>query len=316
MRVIMTCAGTAGHINPALAVADKIKEIMPDSEFLFIGSGRDMENRLIPMAGYEIVNIKSSGFQRKINAENIVKNVKAAANIVIGTSQARKIIRDFKPDVVIGTGGYVCYPVLNIVAKMGIPTYIHESNAIPGLTTKLLQTTVNKVMVAFPGLEKHYKDPKRVVYTGTPVRGGFDGITKEQARGKVGIWDKPLVMSFWGSLGASRLTKATAEFIVKNNEAGLFRHIHASGGGEAGLNALKEEIRSLGIDPDKLKYTEVRQYIDDMPVVMTASDIVRPPWVSLRQSVCHLFWFRHLTLRTIIRRKTHALLRKRVRRLS
>lgn len=274
MRVLMTCAGTAGHINPALAIAGKIKEMMPESEFLFIGSGREMENRLIPMDGYKIVNIKSTGFQRKINFENIVKNVQAAANIVIGSNQAKKIIRDFKPDVAIGTGGYVCYPVLSTAAKMGIPTYIHESNAIPGLTTKLLQTTVNKIMVAFPGLEKYYKEPERVVYTGTPVRGGFNVMTKEQARGKVGIWDKPLVVSFWGSLGAARMTKATAEFIVKNNEEGVFRHIHASGGGEQGLENLKNAVRELGVDPDKLKYTEIRQYIDDMPVVMTASDMV------------------------------------------
>lgn len=274
MRVLMTCAGTAGHINPALAIAGKIKELMPDSEFLFIGSGRDMENRLIPMEGYKIVNIKSTGFQRKLSAENLVKNAKAAANIVIGSNQAKRIIKDFKPDVAIGTGGYVCYPVLKTAAKTGIPAYIHESNAIPGLTTKLLQTTVNKIMVAFPDLEKYYKEPERVVYTGTPVRGGFGTLTKEQARGKVGIWDKPLVVSFWGSLGASRMTKATAEFIVKNNDAGVFRHIHASGGGETGLNDLKAAIAKLGCDPDKLKYTEIRQYIDDMPIVMSAAEMV------------------------------------------
>lgn len=274
MKFLITCAGTAGHINPALAIAGKLKELMPDSEFLFVGSGREMENRLIPMEGYEIVNIKSSGFQRKISAENIVRNVKAAANIVIGSAQAKKLIREFKPDAAIGTGGYVCYPVLSAAAKMGIPTFIHESNAIPGLTTKLLQTTVDKVMVAFPGLEKYYKDPSRVVFTGTPVRGGFDAMTKEQARGKVGIWDKPLVVSFWGSLGASRLTKATAEFIALNNEVGAFRHIHATGGGEEGMESMKAALRELGVEPDSLKYTELRQYIDDMPVVMTASDMV------------------------------------------
>ena len=274
MRVLMTCAGTAGHINPALAIAGKIKELMPDSEFLFVGSGREMENRLIPMEGYEIVNIKSSGFQRKISAENIIKNIKAAANIVIGSAQARKIIKKFKPDVAVGTGGYVCYPVLNTAAKMGIPTFIHESNAIPGLTTKLLQNTVKKVMVAFPNLEQYYKAPERVVFTGTPVRGGFDNISKEKARGIVGVWDKPLVVSFWGSLGAARMTKATAEFIALNNETGVFRHIHAAGGGDEGLENLKNAIRKIGTDPEKLKYTEIRKYIDDMPVVMTASDMV------------------------------------------
>ena len=274
MKFLITCAGTAGHINPALAIAGKLKELMPDSEFLFIGSGREMENRLIPMEGYEIVNIRSTGFQRKISAENIVRNVKAAANIVIGTAQAKKLIREFKPDAAIGTGGYVCFPVLSAAAKMGIPTFIHESNAIPGLTTKLLQTTVDKIMVAFPGLEKYYKDPSRVVFTGTPVRGGFDGVTKEQARGKIGIWDKPLVVSFWGSLGASRLTKATAEFIALNNETGSFRHIHATGGGEEGMESMRNALSELGVDPDNLKYTELRPYIDDMPVVMTASDMV------------------------------------------
>ncbi|MBQ9857455.1 MAG: UDP-N-acetylglucosamine--N-acetylmuramyl-(pentapeptide) pyrophosphoryl-undecaprenol N-acetylglucosamine transferase [Oscillospiraceae bacterium] len=274
MKFLITCAGTAGHINPALAIAGKLKELMPGSEFLFVGSGREMENRLIPMEGYKIVNIKSSGFQRKLSAENIVRNVKAAANIVIGSAQAKKLIREFKPDAAIGTGGYVCYPVLSAAAKMGIPTFIHESNAIPGLTTKLLQSTVDKIMVAFPGLEKYYQDPSRVVFTGTPVRGGFDTFTKEQARGKVGIWDKPLVVSFWGSLGASRLTQATAEFIALNNEVGAFRHIHATGGGVAGMESMRKALSDLGVNPDELKYTELRQYIDDMPVVMTASDMV------------------------------------------
>ena len=274
MRVIMTCAGTAGHINPALAIAGKIKELMPGSEFLFIGSGREMENRLIPMEGYEIVNINSSGFQRKLNAKNVIRNVKAAADIVIGTSQAKKIISDFKPDVVIGTGGYVCYPVLSAAAKMKIPTFIHESNAIPGLTTKMLQSAVDKIMVAFPNLEKYYKTPEKVIFTGTPVRGGFNNVSKEKARGIVGIWDKPLVVSFWGSLGASRMTEATAEFIKLNNEAGVFRHIHAAGGGDEGLENLRNALRDKGVDPENLKYTEIRKYIDDMPVVMTASDMV------------------------------------------
>ena len=274
MKFIFTCAGTAGHINPAIAIADKFRDMMPDSEFLFIGSGREMENRLIPMAGYKIENIKASGFSRGFGFEQIKANLKSAKNILVGSGQAKKIIKSFKPDAVIGTGGYVCYPVIKNAAKMKIPCFVHESNAIPGMATKMLDGTADKIMVAFPDLESLYKHPERVAYTGTPIRGGFSGISKEAAVKKLGGGDKPIVVTFWGSLGASRLYEATAELIRLNESRKAFRHVVATGGGDEGYNTMCKLLRERGVDPDEMSMTDMRKYIDDMPVVMTASSLV------------------------------------------
>lgn len=274
MRLLFTCAGTAGHINPAIAVAGYFKKIMPDTEMLFIGSGREMENRLIPMAGFKIINIKSKGFQRGFSPGEILWNIRAAADLFIGTSQAKRTIRRFKPDAVIGTGGYVCYPVLTTAAKMGIPTFIHESNAMPGLTTRMVSDKVSRVMVAFPDMEKNYKCPEKVVFTGTPVRSEFMDMSKEEAKAKLGLAGKKLVVSFWGSLGADIMNGIMADFIEINSERGGFHHIHATGGGEEGLEKMRAELSRRGVTPRQLSNTDLRMYIDNMPTVMTAADIV------------------------------------------
>ena len=272
MRFLFVCGGTAGHINPALALAGELRNILPDCEILFVGSGRELENRLIPMEGYKIVNITMTGFARGIKPGQIKKNIGTVKNLVIAAKQSKKILEEFKPDVAIGTGGYVCYPVLNQAAKMKIPTLIHESNAVPGLTTKMLSGKVDKVLTAFEGMEKMYKKPERVIMTGTPVRGGFDSMSYQQARQKLGIGDKPLVVSFWGSLGAVKLNAIMPEFIRLNSASGLFKHIHATGGGENGVKNLMESLNAAGIKlPED---TEIRPYIDDMPTVMNAADLV------------------------------------------
>ena len=274
MRFIMTCAGTAGHINPALAIAGRLRELMPDAEFLFIGSGREMENRLIPMAGFRIENIRSTGFERGFGFRQVKSHCVMVKNLISGSRQAKRLIQEFKPNAVIGTGGYVCYPVIKNAARMKIPTFIHESNAVPGLTTRLLDGCADKIMVAFPNMESAYKHPERVLFTGTPIRGGFSGLTKENAKEKLGLGGKRVVVSFWGSLGASKMNEATADFIAKNQKERCFYHIHATGGGDEGLEAMRSLLRERGVDPDKLKNTDMRSYIDDMPLVMTASDMV------------------------------------------
>ena len=173
MRFLFVCGGTAGHINPALAIAGELRSRMPEAEFLFIGSGRELENRLIPQAGFEMTNISAGGFSREKTIAGLKRNIGSARKLLSGTFQARKILRRFRPDVAIGTGGYVCYPVLKEASRMGIPTVVHESNAVPGLTTKLLSSSVDRVLTAFPNMEKLYRRPERVIMTGTPVRSGF-----------------------------------------------------------------------------------------------------------------------------------------------
>ena len=205
MRFLFTCGGTAGHINPAIAVAGRLRELMPESEFLFLGAEDKMEMQLVPREGYEIRPLPITNISRGHSAEALLHNAKTLANVARSMEKTDRVLREFKPDAVIGTGGYVCYPVLRQAAKRGIPTLVHESNAVPGLTTKLLDGHVDRVMVGFEESRAHYKHPERVVVTGTPVRGDFAHYTRDSARAQLGLpKDEPLVVSVWGSLGAGQ----------------------------------------------------------------------------------------------------------------
>ena len=273
MRFLFVCGGTAGHINPALALAEKLRELIPGCEILFVGSGREMEQRLIPAEGYKLENITVTGFSRKISISGLKYNIKTARNLLIADRQSKKIIEDFKPDVAVGTGGYVCYPVLRTAAKMGIPTVLHESNAVPGLTTKMLSDKVDEMLVSFPGAKENYKRKDNIKIVGTPVRGQFGRITKDDAKRVVGAEDKPLVVSFWGSLGAEYMNEVIVDFIKKNSEDKAFHHIHATGGGEEGVDRLKKRLSEKGVSGYE-DVTDIRPYINNMGVIMKASDLV------------------------------------------
>ena len=269
MNFLFACGGTAGHINPALAVAEQLCRTVPDAKILFVGAGREMEKRLVPKAGYELENIKMSGLKRGLSPSDMVHNLKTAKNLAAAGGEAKKIIEGFMPHAVIGTGGYICYPVLKKAAQMGIPTIVHESNAIPGLTTKLLSTIVDKVLVSFPGIASNYRRPDRVVFTGTPIRGGFE--VREDMRSDDG--KKPLILSFWGSLGAERMNVTMAEFMMLNIRGGEFDHIHAtcrSGGAED----MRSRLKRLGTADELPQGIEIREYIDDMHKVMAEAEIV------------------------------------------
>ena len=272
MRFLFTCGGTAGHINPAIGVAGKLKELCPDAEFLFVGADGHMETELVPREGYEIKTVQVSNLRRGFKPKDIVHNVKSAANVVISTSQAKKILKAFKPDAAIGTGGYVCYPVLKSAAKLGIPTAVHESNAVPGLTTKMLADRVDSIMVGFEESRAHYKHPEKISVTGTPVRGDFLKYTRESARKELGLGNEPLVLSFWGSLGAAKMNEVMADFIKLNGEKHAFRHVHATGGGDAGLKKMLDLLDDRGVE--KTGDTDVRPYIYDMPLLMAAADVI------------------------------------------
>lgn len=272
MKFILTCGGTAGHVNPALAVAGRLKELMPDSEFLFIGAKGKMEMNLVPREGYEIKGMKITSVSRGKSPKAILHNIGTVMNVISSTAAAKKIIREFKPNAVIGTGGYVCYPVLKAAADLGIPTLVHESNAVPGLTTKMLENTVDRIMVGFEESVKQYKHPERVIVTGTPVRGEFDAYTKEQAKRELGLDEHtPLVVSVWGSLGAGHMNKIMTELIplMKGDEG--FHLIHATG---KMYNAdVMEKLSERAPDFESRGVT-VREYIYDMPRVMAAADLI------------------------------------------
>ena len=271
MRFIFACGGTAGHINPALALADELRSRLPSPKILFVGAGRALEKSLIPRAGFHVVNVKMSGLRRGFSPAKLAHNVKTAKNLTTAGYKVANLLRRYKPDAVIGTGGYICYPVLKKAAKMGIPTIVHDSNAIPGLTTKLLSSIVDKVLVAFPEQEKLYRRPDRVIYTGTPVRKGFKMAAENRPlRAKDA---KPLVVSFWGSLGAGKMNEAITEAIKLNIDSGMFDHIHAVGK-KGGSEEMKHRLRDLGVADVLPPGIEIKEYIDDMPTVMAAADLV------------------------------------------
>ena len=170
MNLIFTCGGTAGHINPAIAIANMMKERYPDAKILFIGATGHMEEKLVPQAGFEVKCLPGSGLSRKLNLAGIKKNLHAVKCVLDAVKECKRTFREFKPDVVIGTGGYASFPALYAAQSMGIPTCVHESNAVPGVTTKMAANKASRVLVAFEESVKHYKQPDKVEIVGMPVR--------------------------------------------------------------------------------------------------------------------------------------------------
>ena len=272
MRFILTCGGTAGHINPALAIAGRLRELMPDCEILFIGAEGKMETELVPREGYKMEALKITNISRGHSIEALRHNLNTLKNVALSTHEAKRIVREFKPDVVIGTGGYVCYPVLTAAHELGIPTVVHESNAVPGLTTKLLAERVDRVMVGFADSREAYRHPEKVEVTGTPVRGEFASYSKAQAKKELGLDpDEPLVVSVWGSLGAAHMNRIMGELITLLDSRGEFRLIHSAG--SMYFDGFMEKLEENA--PDFARHgADVREYIYDMPRVMAAADLI------------------------------------------
>lgn len=273
MRVLLAGGGTGGHINPALAIADIIKTKYPDAEFLFAGTPNGMEAKLVPQAGYKLETIKIAGFQRKISLENIKRNIQAAAYLASSGRRATEIVKNFNPDIAIGTGGYVAGPVIRKAARLGVPSAIHEQNAFPGVTNKLLSKEVDHVMLTvIEALEYMEKDKFEYTVTGLPVRSDILKITKAEARKKLGFDDEMCILSFGGSLGAGCINETMAEAIKWHTKEGLkINHIHGYGG--MGKDTFPQEMEKAGISlkGNRLRITE---YINDMDVCLAAADLV------------------------------------------
>lgn len=275
MRVLLAGGGTGGHINPALAIASIIKAHEPDSEFLFAGTPNGMEMKLVPQAGYKVEPIKVAGFQRKLTIKNIQRNIKALCYLTTAGHRAKQIINGFKPDVVIGTGGYVSGPIVMQATKMGIPTLIHEQNAYPGITNKLLAKKVSKVMLTVKeALEYFEKQDGEINYTvtGLPVRPDILGRSKQQSRQQLGFDDALCILSFGGSLGAGCINSTMTEAIKWHVGNGFkINHIHGYGG--MGKESVPQALEEAGI-PLKSSRLRVTEYINDMDVCLSASDLV------------------------------------------
>ena len=272
MNFLFTCGGTAGHINPAIAVAGRLREIYPDCGILFLGAEGQMEMQLLPREGYEVRGLHITNISRGRNLSAVAQNISTVKNVLASMERTRRVIQEFQPDAVIGTGGYVCYPVLMQASRMHIPTLVHESNAVPGLTTKLLAGHVDRIMVGFEESRASYQDPKRVRVTGTPVRGAFSAYTKESAKRQLGmdINDK-LVVSVWGSLGSGHMNEKLVELLPLMRDQKDFRMIHAVGSRD--WEETRSAVQAQGIRPEDCG-VEMREYIYDMPRVMAAADLI------------------------------------------
>ena len=273
MNVIFTCGGTGGHINPAIAVANLIKERNPGCNILFIGAKGHMEEELVPRAGYRLECLPGSGLSRGKNLAAIKKNIKAVKCVFDAVSQCKKIIKDFKPDVIVGTGGYASFPALYAGSKLRIPTCVHEANAVPGLTTKMAANLADRVLVCFEESKKYYKNPENVEVVGMPIRREFWEIDRQKAREELGIGDKPLLVSTFGSQGARVMNKMVAElFCLEQADGFPFHHIHAVG--SFGWEWMPDLVKEKGIDREQCKQIDMRQYIYNMPTVLAAADVV------------------------------------------
>ncbi len=272
-RVIFTCGGTAGHVNPAIALAQLMHQRDPETKFLFVGAERGLEKDLIPKAGYDFRTVHISSFHRSVKPREIRHNVISVMNLMRAPREARAILRAFSPDVVIGTGGYASFPMVKAAAKAGIPTAVHESNMVPGLTTEMLEPFADRIMVGFEACREHYRHPEKVIVTGTPVRQDFFRLTKAEAKKALGVDDgRPLLVSFWGSLGASGMNRLMADFLALEAAKEPFHHIH--GAGKGGYPVLLDLLRQKGVDLKDHPALQVREYIYDMAVVMRAADLV------------------------------------------
>ena len=272
MNVIFTCGGTAGHVNPALALAGYMCKLDPKTKVLFVGTPNGIEKQLVSKAGYEFRGVEVSGFSRSLSVSGLMHNLKTVKNLLAAPKAASRIIKEFRPDLVVGTGGYASYPVVKYAAGKGIPTAVHESNMVPGLTTKMLENFADRIMVGFEECRGLYRNPEKIVVTGTPVRGDFFELTRAQAREKLGLTDeRPLLVSFWGSLGASTMNEKMLDFFSREVADGQpFYHIHAVGA--SGWEKMQTELakRDLVNRPG----LDVREYIHDMATVMAAADLV------------------------------------------
>lgn len=274
MNVVFTCGGTAGHVNPAIAVANIWKERHPDSNILFIGGQDEMEKDLVPKAGYEFFGFDAACFQRGRNWEAIRYNIRAVKRIWKAYTQCRRRMKAFGADIVVGTGGYASFPALLAARTMGLPTCVHESNAMPGMTTRMVADWVDKVLICFPESAKHYRHADKAEVVGMPVRREFIYTKREDARRELGLKDdEKLIVSAFGSQGARDMNLMVGKLFRIEQDAGFpFHHIHAIGC--YGVEWMPDYIRQQGVEVEKCPKLDVREYVYNMPTVMAAADVI------------------------------------------
>lgn len=271
MKVIIAAAGTGGHINPALAIANKIKQEEPNSQIVFIGTNRGLENDLVPRAGYELRTIDAYGFNRKISIDNIKKIYRTFKSI----KQAEKIIEEVKPDIMIGTGGYICVPVGLAAYKQNVPIVLHESNAFPGVAIKMLSKKANTILLGFEDAKKRIPNAKNMVVVGNPSKVRKLNLTekqKEEIVSKIGLnTNKPILLVFGGSQGAQRINESLINIINEHLNTN-YQIIWATGPNQ--YDDIKTKLQSLNISINNIKDVKILPYIYNMEEVMNCADLV------------------------------------------
>ncbi len=257
MRIILSGGGTAGHINPAIAIANYFKSREPDCEILFIGTPGGMECGLVEREGYPMRHIKVTGLKRSLSLDTI----KTLKNAVTSYSAAKKIIKEFAPDAVIGTGGYVCAPVMFAAAHYKIPTLVHEQNVIPGLTVKMLANCVDVTAISFEETVQYLKKVRRTELVGNPIRNGILSAKKTEN-------DEPVVLISGGSLGADSINNALVELLGLPGQ-GYYKIIASVG--QRNYDKIMQKIKEAGITPGPDK--EILPYIYNMDEVLAMADV-------------------------------------------
>ena len=273
MRVLIAAGGTAGHINPALAIAGALKKADPSAEIHFAGRREGMEYRLVTQAGYPFHHIEITGFQRKVSLHNIKRNIVTLWNLALSGPKARAMMKEVKPDLVIGCGGYVSGPVVRCAARMGIHTALHEQNAFPGVTNKLLAPDVDIVFAAVPAAVEKLGAPEKTVVVGNPVRPEVftQAGNREAIRAQLGAGDRTVILSFGGSLGARRVNEVVADLCAwEQHEHKPVLHLHATG--QYGVQLFQDLEQQKGFTPGKSLV--VKEYINNMPELLAAADLV------------------------------------------
>ena len=271
MKVVIAAAGTGGHINPGIAIANKIKEKEPKSEVIFVGTNRGLENDLVPRAGYPLKTINAYGVQRRISIQNI-KNLYSTFKSI---GEAKKFLDSVRPDVVIGMGGYICIPTVIAANRMKIPVILHESNAFPGIAIKLFKKKANKILVGFQEAKDRLDGANNVVVTGNPVKIKKLNLSEEEKnkiKTKIGIkGNKPIVLAFGGSQGAQSINRSLLEIIV-NKKNKDYQIIWAAGPGQ--YDEIKTQLDEVNISINNIENVKILPYIYNMEEVMNICDLV------------------------------------------
>ncbi|HEY3424712.1 MAG TPA: undecaprenyldiphospho-muramoylpentapeptide beta-N-acetylglucosaminyltransferase [Negativicutes bacterium] len=268
MRIIMSGGGTGGHIYPAITIVKAIEKVVQPCEVLFVGTQDGLEADIIPKEGYSFATIEVRGFERRLSWQNINTVRKTLSSVV----HSQKIIRDFKPDIVIGTGGYVCGPVLLAASLMRIPTMIQEQNVIPGITNKILARFVKQIAVGYSQAAKYFNNPEKVIFSGNPIRAEVMSASREAGVAALGLNpSKQTILVSGGSRGARSINQAMLsvyQYVAARKDIQL---LHVTGQNE--YNGIVGNVKQYGIDITNCGNIIIKPYLYNMPEALAATDL-------------------------------------------